>query len=113
MNLAGGMRERFEAFGVAVEEIDSTDILELEPAAGRAVAMVREQRAPCALIIHTYRLCHHSKNDDSRPRDEVEARWGLDPLLIHGRRLDSGASARIDEEVADAIEELVTELTAS
>ena len=113
MNLAGGMRERFEAFGVAVEEIDSTDILELEPAAERAVAMVREQRAPRALIIHTYRLCHHSKNDDSRPRDEVEARWGLDPLVIHGRRLDSGASARIDEEVADAIEELVTELTAS
>jgi acetoin:2,6-dichlorophenolindophenol oxidoreductase subunit alpha len=113
MNLAGGMRERFEAFGLAVEEVDSTDILEVEPAAQRAVSTVREQRAPCALIIHTYRLCHHSKNDDNRPRDEVEARWALDPLLLHGRRLDATVSARIDEEVTEAIEELVTELTAS
>lgn len=113
LNLAGGMRERFEAFGIAVEEIDSTDIHEIEPAAHRAVTAVREQRAPRALIIHTYRLCHHSKNDDNRPREEVEARWALDPLLIHGRRLDAATSARIDEDVAEAIEELVTELTSS
>jgi TPP-dependent pyruvate/acetoin dehydrogenase alpha subunit len=113
LNLAGGMRERFEAFGIGVDEIDSTDILEIEPLADRAVTAVREQRAPRALIIHTYRLCHHSKNDDNRPREEVEARWALDPLLIHGRRLDPSASARIDEEVGEAIEELVTELTAS
>lgn len=113
MNLAGDMRQRFEAFGVAVEEIDSTDILEIEPAAERVVTEVRKHRTPCALIIHTYRLCHHSKNDDNRPRDEVEARWALDPLLIHGRRLDPTARARIDEEVIEAIEELVTELTAS
>jgi TPP-dependent pyruvate/acetoin dehydrogenase alpha subunit len=113
VNLAGGMRERFEAFGIGVEEVDSTDILEIEPAAQRAVTAVREQRTPRALIIHTYRLCHHSKNDDNRPREEVEARWALDPLLIHGGRLDPGTSARIDQEVAEAIEELVTELTAS
>jgi acetoin:2,6-dichlorophenolindophenol oxidoreductase subunit alpha len=113
LNLAGGMRERFEAFGLAVEEIDSTDVMEIEPAAQRAVAMVRDERRPCALIIHTYRLCHHSKNDDNRPREEVEARWALDPLLVHGRRLDPTASARIDDEVSEAIEEIVTELTAS
>jgi TPP-dependent pyruvate/acetoin dehydrogenase alpha subunit len=113
MNFAGGMRERFEAFGIAVQEIDSTDILEVEPAARRAVAHVREQGRPCALVIHTYRLCHHSKNDDNRPREEVEARWALDPLLVHGRRLDPTATARIDAEVTEAIEELVTELTES
>jgi TPP-dependent pyruvate/acetoin dehydrogenase alpha subunit len=112
LNLAGGMRERFEAFGVAVEEIDSTDVREIEPVAGRAVSFVRERGAPCALIIHTYRLCHHSKNDDNRPHEEVEARWALDPLVVHGRRLSPDASAKIDAEVADAIDELVAELTA-
>jgi TPP-dependent pyruvate/acetoin dehydrogenase alpha subunit len=111
MNLAGSMSARFEAFGVAVEEIDSTDVAELLPAASRAVSYVREQRAPCALIIHTYRLCHHSKNDDNRPHDEVEARWALDPLAVHGRRLDVLAAARIDRQVATAIEEVVTDLT--
>jgi acetoin:2,6-dichlorophenolindophenol oxidoreductase subunit alpha len=111
VNLAGSMRGRFEAFGIAVEELDSTDVLEISPVAERAINYVREQRAPCALIIHTYRLCHHSKNDDSRPREEVEARWALDPLAIHGGRLAPDTSARIDAEVSAAIEELVVELT--
>jgi len=109
-NLAGDMRARFEAFGLQVEEVDSTDIDEIGPAAERAAAHVREQRAPCALIIHTYRLCHHSKNDDNRPEAEVQARWALDPLLVHGRRLPDEAVSRIDGEVAEAIEELVAEL---
>jgi TPP-dependent pyruvate/acetoin dehydrogenase alpha subunit len=111
LNLAGSMRGRFEAFGIAVEEVDSTDVLEIAPVAERAVSFVREQRAPCALVIHTYRLCHHSKNDDNRPREEVEARWGLDPLLIHGRRLIPAARAKIDAEVSAGIEEIVAELT--
>jgi TPP-dependent pyruvate/acetoin dehydrogenase alpha subunit len=113
LNLAGSMSGRFEAFGVAVREIDSTDVLEIAGVAEDAVSYVREQRAPCALIIHTYRLCHHSKNDDNRPPDEVQARWALDPLLVHGRRLAPGVSARIDAEVAAAFEELVSELTNS
>ncbi len=112
LNLAGSMRARFEAFGVAVEEVDSTDILEIAPVAERAVSRVREQRAPCALIIHTYRLCHHSKNDDHRPEQEVEARRALDPLAVHGPRLSEHARARVDAEVSDAIDEVVADLTA-
>jgi TPP-dependent pyruvate/acetoin dehydrogenase alpha subunit len=111
MNLAGTMRGRFEAFGIAVEEVDSTDIAEISPAAERAVGLVRDRREPCALIIHTYRLCHHSKNDDNRPREEVDARMALDPLRVHGRRLDPDVLARIGHEVDGAIEDLVTELT--
>jgi TPP-dependent pyruvate/acetoin dehydrogenase alpha subunit len=111
LNLAGSMRARFKAFGLVVEEIESTDVLEISPVAERAIAYVRSRRSPCALIIHTYRLCHHSKNDDNRPRDEVEARWALDPLVVHGRRLAAEARARIDAEVAEAIEEIVAELT--
>ena len=90
-----------------------TDVLEIAGVAERAISDVREQRAPCALIIHTYRLCHHSKNDDNRPPEEVQARWALDPLLVHGRRLAPSVSARIDAEVAVAIEDLISELTDS
>jgi TPP-dependent pyruvate/acetoin dehydrogenase alpha subunit len=110
-NLAGSISGRFEAFGVTVEEVDSTDVLEISQSAARAVSHVREQRRPCALVVHTYRLCHHSKNDDNRPRDEVEARWALDPLVVHGRRLPRDAATRIDDEVGQAIDELVEELT--
>ncbi len=111
VNLAGSMRARFEAFGVAVEEIDSTDVLEIAPVAERAAGFVRRRRSPCALIIHTYRLCHHSKNDDNRPHEEVDARWALDPLTIHGERLGDGAAARIDAEVSAGIEAIVSDLT--
>jgi TPP-dependent pyruvate/acetoin dehydrogenase alpha subunit len=113
VNLAGSIRGRFEAFGMAVEELDSTDVVEISEVAGRAVAHVRDERRPCALILHTYRLCHHSKNDDNRPRDEVEARWAIEPLAVHGRRLASEALARIDAEIDRAIDDLVQELTAS
>ncbi len=111
VNLAGSMRARFEAFGIDVEEIDSTDVLDLASAAERAVGHVRADRTPCALIIHTYRLCHHSKNDDNRPEDEVQARWALDPLAVHGPRLSDDARQRIDDEITDAIEAIVDELT--
>jgi TPP-dependent pyruvate/acetoin dehydrogenase alpha subunit len=112
LNIAGDIRARFEAFGLRVEEVESTDIAEVSSAAERAGDFVRTRRSPCALIIHTYRLCHHSKNDDNRPREEVEARWLLDPLVVHGQRLDADTRGRIDREVAVAIEELVAELAA-
>jgi hypothetical protein len=43
---------------------------------------------------------------------EVESRWALDPLVIHGRRLAPDAGARIDIEVSDAIDGIVADLTA-
>jgi TPP-dependent pyruvate/acetoin dehydrogenase alpha subunit len=57
-------------------------------------------------LIHTYRLCHHSKNDDDRPADEVAGRWALDPLVIHGRRLDASTRGRVEEQVAAALAEV-------
>jgi TPP-dependent pyruvate/acetoin dehydrogenase alpha subunit len=110
LNLAGSMSRRFQAFDVHVDEVDSTDVLEISPVAGHAVSYVRTRRRPAALIIHTYRLCHHSKNDDNRPTEEVEARWALDPLLVHGQRLDPDVTAAIDAEVTEIIDELVSEL---
>jgi TPP-dependent pyruvate/acetoin dehydrogenase alpha subunit len=102
-NLAGSIRDRFTAFGLGVFEIDSTDVEEIDAVAERALTQARTQEEPLAIIIHTYRLCHHSKNDDNRPADEVAARWDLDPIEIHGRRLDPFARAAIDAEVESAL----------
>jgi acetoin:2,6-dichlorophenolindophenol oxidoreductase subunit alpha len=106
-NLAGSMRERFAAFGLPVFELDSTDVEELDELAGRALAQARRQEGPVAIVIHTYRLCHHSKNDDNRPGEEVAARWELDPIELHGRRLDGSARAAIDAEVEAALQATV------
>ena len=106
-NLAGSMRDRFAAFGLPVFEIDSTDVEELDAVTGGALAQARTQAGPVSIVIHTYRLCHHSKNDDNRPADEVAARWELDPIKIQGRRLDLSARAAIDAEVESALQDVI------
>jgi pyruvate dehydrogenase E1 component alpha subunit/2-oxoisovalerate dehydrogenase E1 component len=58
-------------------------------------------------VIKTYRLCHHSKNDDNRPVDEVNHRWAFDPLAVHRPRLRRETSERIDREVIEAIRDLL------
>ncbi len=111
-NLAGGIRGRFAAFGLPVFEIDSTDVEELDAFAAQALAQSRAKEGPVAIVIHTYRLCHHSKNDDNRPAEEVAARWDLDPVEIHGRRLGVPARRAIDAEVAVALQDVVDQALA-
>jgi TPP-dependent pyruvate/acetoin dehydrogenase alpha subunit len=112
-NLAGSIAARFAAFDLPVSEVDSTDVLEIDEIAGEAIDSCRARRGPGVLVIHTYRLCHHSKNDDSRPEEEVAARWELDPLVVHGRRLEAEEREMIDREVEDAIADVVTRARAS
>jgi TPP-dependent pyruvate/acetoin dehydrogenase alpha subunit len=107
LNLAGDVVDRFAAFGLPVTEVDSTDVLEISTAAERAVADCRSRPGPGVLAIQTYRLCHHSKNDDSRPVDEVTAAWEREPVALHGARLDREERGRIDEQVESALDEVV------
>jgi TPP-dependent pyruvate/acetoin dehydrogenase alpha subunit len=106
-HLAGSMHDRFAAFGMRVFEIDSTDVEAIDALAKRALDRGRAQAGPVAIIVHTYRLCHHSKNDDNRPAEEVAARWTLDPLEIHGPRLEPSARAAIDAEVESALHDVI------
>jgi acetoin:2,6-dichlorophenolindophenol oxidoreductase subunit alpha len=108
LNLAGDIAARFTAFGLPVIEIDTTDVLEIEAAAGEVVSGCRARHGPGVLLIHTYRLCHHSKNDDNRPSEEVRARWAYDPLVVHSRRLDAEELAEIEREVDEALADCVT-----
>jgi TPP-dependent pyruvate/acetoin dehydrogenase alpha subunit len=108
LNLAGDIAARFTAFGLPVVEVAGTDVLEIEAAAGEAVAGCRARQGPGVLVIHTYRLCHHSKNDDHRPVEEVQLRWAYDPLVVHAIRLDPDERTGIDREVDDALEDCVT-----
>jgi acetoin:2,6-dichlorophenolindophenol oxidoreductase subunit alpha len=110
VNLTGDIAPRFAAFGVPVVEVDTTDVLEVAAAAERAVAACRTAGGPVALVIHTYRLCHHSKNDDNRPVEEVRARWALDPLAVHAARLGLSELAQIERDVERALEECVEEV---
>ena len=60
----------------------------------------------------SYRLCHHSKNDDNRPADEVAARWDRDPIKIHGGRPGLSVRAAIDSEVVSPIQDVIEQALA-
>ncbi|MDY6846444.1 MAG: thiamine pyrophosphate-dependent dehydrogenase E1 component subunit alpha [Chloroflexota bacterium] len=86
--IAGSITQRFEAFGIPVTHIDSSDVLEISPLAGDLIHCVRGESMPQALVIDTARLGTHSKGDDTRPQETVENLWQeRDPITIHGARL--------------------------
>ena len=112
-SFAGSMSARFEAFGLPVRELDTTDVEVIAGAAQEELQILRHTGAPRVLIVHTYRLCHHSKSDDQRPEAEVAARWRLDPLLVHADRVDEATRGRIHAEVEAALGEVVAEVRAA
>lgn len=104
--VAGSIRQRFEAFGIQTAQLDSSDILDILPLAGRLVNQVRTESAPRVLIIHTARLGAHSKGDDTRKSDELELLWGTrDPLAIQSARLETAERTRVEYEVDAAIQQ--------
>lgn len=105
LNFAGNMSDRFAAFGIPVREIVSTDVLEIDQVAREEIDVLRDEQSPRALIIQTYRLCHHSKNDDSRPADEIEEHRKKEPLKLLGPKLSSRDA--IEKEVEDALDEVI------
>lgn len=111
-NFAGDMAARFSAFGLPVTEIDSTDVLAIEARVEEDLAKVRRERSAHVTIIHTYRLCHHSKSDDQRPAEEIAERWKIEPLVVHGPRLDDAVRSAIDAEVEAALDEVIAEARA-
>ena len=86
--LAGSLSGRFDAFGIPVSELDSSDVLEIHAAAGEQINLLRAEGRPRALLLHTCRFGPHSKGDDTRPAQDVaHMRQERDPLRIHGAQL--------------------------
>jgi TPP-dependent pyruvate/acetoin dehydrogenase alpha subunit len=101
--VAGSMSERFGAFGIPVWEIDTTDILDIQLIAGKAVQAVRSGTEPASLILHTYRFSAHSKGDDPRSQEELDSIRKFDPLKVHGARLPTNDLENAEAEVAEII----------
>ena len=78
--LSGSIKGRTEAFGISTTELSTFNALEIYESAGTLVRQVRETLKPAALILNTYRFCHHSKSDDNRDPAEVEEWKKNDPI---------------------------------
>lgn len=99
MNLAGSVADRFSAFGIPVEELDTTDVDLVADAAAEAAETIRFGHGPAALVIHTYRFAPHSKGDDFRDPDEIAHFRERDPLPLQAERLSETVRRSIEAEV--------------
>ncbi len=97
LGLAGRIAARAEAFEIETTELDTTDVTEIEEAAGVVVERVRSGGRPAFLVLNTYRFSPHSKGDDYRDPAEIEAARARDPVAL--------AAARIPDQERVAIEE--------
>lgn len=101
--VAGSIAARFASFGIQTCELDTSDVLEILPAANTLLKAARLS-GPQALILHTCRFGPHSKGDDTRSAELIaEMRRTRDPMTIQGTRLDPAARLEIEREVTDQI----------
>ena len=88
LTLAGKILDRFTAFGIETQEIETFNVKTISNASVDLINNVRKTQRPHCLIINTYRFASHSKSDDGRNKKEVE-KWKLnDPLIIAENELD-------------------------
>jgi TPP-dependent pyruvate/acetoin dehydrogenase alpha subunit len=112
--VAGDIAARFSAFGIAVQELDTSDVMEILPPAQEALAQARLRKAPQALILHTCRFGPHSKGDDTRPAELLESYRKLrDPLKLQAARLDPSRrveiEGRINMEIDQAFQQALSD----
>jgi TPP-dependent pyruvate/acetoin dehydrogenase alpha subunit len=100
LNLAGDIASRFSAFGIPHQQMDSSDVLEIQTIAEEKIEGTRSQGSPQALILNTHRFGPHSKGDDTRNPHEIDRlRREHDPIQIHGVRLSKEERSAIEAEV--------------
>ncbi len=101
--VSGSVAARAEAFGIETAELDTTDVVQVHAAAGAAASSVRRSGRPYFLVLNTHRMAPHSKGDDTRHPDELEALREHDPLRVLGARLERSDRARIERECREEI----------
>jgi TPP-dependent pyruvate/acetoin dehydrogenase alpha subunit len=112
--VAGDIAARFTAFGIPACQLDTSDVLEILAAATGIIQEVRSQTSPQALILHTCRFGPHSKGDDTRSPQEIDAlRQKRDPIMIHASHLTAeeryAVEAQVEAEVALAFQQALSD----
>ncbi len=82
LQISGSILKRAEAFSIKTSECTSNDVRQLYPVVKHSVDYVRKEIKPMFVLLNTFRLCHHSKNDDNRPNEEIEKWLDKDPILL-------------------------------
>lgn len=113
---AGDLRTRAQSFGIRSESIEAGDVFGLHRLGGEIVTGMRRESRPAFLHVDTYRLRAHSKGDDTRDEQELQALRQKDPLpRLRGTvisEIGEGACARQEGEILRYLDEVVEECAA-
>ena len=109
LQIAGSITKRAEAFSIKTAECTSNDVRDLYPVVKDLVTHIRKEVKPAFLLLNTFRLCHHSKNDDNRPENEIEKWREKDPILL-GNELTPMQKEKIEENIIHIIDDIVEDL---
>ena len=100
LHLAGDIEGRFAAFSIPAQVLETSDVLDILPAAAEAMQAIRAGAGPRAIILHTHRFGPHSKGDDTRSDEELaHIRQEHDPLKVHGARIEANFRTKLETEV--------------
>ena len=106
---AGSLMDRFAAFSISALELDTSDVGEILAASSGLVSEIRTTQKPQALILNTVRFGPHSKGDDTRDADELDAlKQVRDPLTILKKRLDRVQVSQVEQEVEEEVKQSFT-----
>ena len=104
LQIAGEVAARPRAFGIPVDECRSTSAGDIAGAAATAIDRARNSGGPQVVICYTYRLGPHSKGDDTRTAEELQAAWERDPMI--DARAQAGTEAdEIDRRISAIIDD--------
>jgi TPP-dependent pyruvate/acetoin dehydrogenase alpha subunit len=104
-NFSGSFSGRAKAFDISFGEIESNDVNILYPRFKDLVLKVRKLGKPHIDVLHTYRLAPHSKGDDFRDPEEIQA-WKLkDPIRILSEKLNKNEIYASEEKAKKLINE--------
>lgn len=112
VNLAGDIRARATAFGIATFKGHTSYPEQLMYDAKQAIEYVREQTKPCFFLVETFRLNPHSKGDDDRDPEEINSYKEKDFLHIFSKDFTAyygNYLAAIQKEVDDMVNSILPE----
>lgn len=106
---AGDITDRAAAFSIPAQRIDGNNLLDVVAAASAAAEQIRANSSPQLLCLDTYRLAAHSKSDDLRPPEEIDAAWEQEPIRRFADTVGLAASAieTAEAEAATRIDQAV------
>jgi acetoin:2,6-dichlorophenolindophenol oxidoreductase subunit alpha len=107
---AGEISRRAESFNIPITRLEADHVVSVWQTASRIVKEIRRNQQPQLLALQTYRLAPHSKGDDNRDPQELEAHWAADPLKRHRQELaaeDAPRLEQLEQEVSEEIQRCI------